>query len=588
MCVVSAVIAVLVILTAALVQIILFYVNPEWLNLWNNVSTLQDSSLSNSTNNDELMTTITLSLNKSMLNKTLSILARNSTNSDTERAQEGIGFCNTVFLTITATIVILAAITAGLLLHLCFFHIYISYLGLTTYEYIRNHRQSNVLNTIDENKPVIKEVYVCSKIKLPEWKHRPKTLHTCRIDATHVEDTEAYSNITVETSANLSHKSFYMCTILEKTQETTNHISVGSDNAPDVTRSFHGCSEFSHHSAQSCNGAQKMLHYTEQCTFCSFRIRSSKKQEHSKKRCCVKALSKHHRWRRKLNCCSNVPNSPEDIPSDSLRSIASASLPFHASIVEITEKSSAHPKRCAQMEVPIENESNQCSNFSHNDLSHGHSNESNDFVHKFEITPETSNMDGTGALTTISSLINNSTISVKRTRPKLIRPWPVRLRHMFRVINRYRRRRLRGVSTLKQNQIRPIPTVNSNYDIYPESASLSNYHNDVQVATNPPPSAPPPSRRKIKSSCTRVQNLTDALSIIQSSNGIPVLPNHQIRRQKRKNFLNRCPTLSPIHESGLSNQTSPQLCRHSCSGSISSIGSSSLCRNQLANTKPLI
>lgn len=46
------------------------------------------------------------------------------------------------FLAVVAALGLLAAITAGLLLHLCFFHIYISFLGLTTYEYIRQQRQT--------------------------------------------------------------------------------------------------------------------------------------------------------------------------------------------------------------------------------------------------------------------------------------------------------------------------------------------------------------------------------------------------------------------------------------------------------------
>lgn len=47
------------------------------------------------------------------------------------------------FLAILVALGALAAITAGLLLHLCFFHIYISYLGLTTYEYIKHQRQTS-------------------------------------------------------------------------------------------------------------------------------------------------------------------------------------------------------------------------------------------------------------------------------------------------------------------------------------------------------------------------------------------------------------------------------------------------------------
>lgn len=47
---------------------------------------------------------------------------------------------------------LLALITAGLLLHLCFFHVYISFLGLTTYEYIRQQRHSQLTESISQGK----------------------------------------------------------------------------------------------------------------------------------------------------------------------------------------------------------------------------------------------------------------------------------------------------------------------------------------------------------------------------------------------------------------------------------------------------
>nr|CAD7445447.1 unnamed protein product [Timema bartmani] len=46
-----------------------------------------------------------------------------------------------VFLSVVGVLGGLAAIAAGLLLHLCFFHVYIGFLGVTTYEYIRSYRQ---------------------------------------------------------------------------------------------------------------------------------------------------------------------------------------------------------------------------------------------------------------------------------------------------------------------------------------------------------------------------------------------------------------------------------------------------------------
>lgn len=67
-----------------------------------------------------------------------------------------------------AALGILAAITAGLLLHLCFFHIYISFLGLTTYEYIRQQR------TTQNHTPSQQVVEDSSSSNL---RHRPINLH---------------------------------------------------------------------------------------------------------------------------------------------------------------------------------------------------------------------------------------------------------------------------------------------------------------------------------------------------------------------------------------------------------------------------
>lgn len=55
---------------------------------------------------------------------------------------------DTVFLAVVSSLGILAAITSGLLLHLCLFHVYISFLGVTTYEYIRSYRQMSGINAV--------------------------------------------------------------------------------------------------------------------------------------------------------------------------------------------------------------------------------------------------------------------------------------------------------------------------------------------------------------------------------------------------------------------------------------------------------
>lgn len=554
MCVVSAVAAVLVILIAALAQIILFYVNPGWLNLWDK-NFLEKVDTRNATVDDELTTTLVQLLNDTLVNSTL--LAENATEAGVleKGVSDGIGLYNTIFLTVIASVVILAAITAGLLLHLCFFHIYISYLGLTTYEYIRNQRHT--ATSTERTKSLAKEIFACTKISSSESKHRPKTLHCCETSRESSSDAMTSSDATAE----ISHKAFYLCTVLEETRATASDLSRAAAKSSDTTRTFHCCSEFSH-TTQS----HTIVHYTEQCTFCSFRIKTPKKMEHSNKRCCVKAITKHHRWRRKWNCCSNVPNSPEDLPDGARNNIE----PFHS--MQVT---SIPPQpRYVQIEVPIGNGANDnefyANSFVENNsglvITHGHLNGSS----KSEIAPNVP--AGSEQLTTISSQINSASNATKRTRSKLVRPWPVRLRHMLRMINRYRRPRCRGVNSLKQNQIRPLPGSNSNDNIGGENSA----------ETGTVPSAPPPNRRKLKSP-TDLQDLADTLSIIQPSNNMPrIPPNQQMRRPRRKNVLrNRSPTLSPIHESGLSNPTSPQLaCRHSCSGSISSIGNSSLCGNE--------
>ncbi|KAJ8967963.1 hypothetical protein NQ314_002553, partial [Rhamnusium bicolor] len=73
---------------------------------------------------------------------------------------------------VVAALGLLAAITAGLLLHLCFFHIYISFLGLTTYEYIRQQRQNQSQSPVtitNQEEEVINHN--------PTLRHRPVNLH---------------------------------------------------------------------------------------------------------------------------------------------------------------------------------------------------------------------------------------------------------------------------------------------------------------------------------------------------------------------------------------------------------------------------
>ncbi|CAO1384036.1 unnamed protein product [Diamesa serratosioi] len=556
MCVVTAVVAVLVILAASIAQIVLFYVNPSWLHLWEQpipsaaVSMITEDveiDLKNSTLDE--ITTIYQIINDTILNDTLVLSTTTSSTTTTSEIVEntengGIGLKNTIYLAIVAVIGILAAITAGLLLHLCFFHIYISYLGLTTYEYIRNHRQSVVNSSqsasangpsttttqSNENK-LAKELYVCSDLGT-DLRHRPKTLHCCDTSREcHPVGINSSSTSTtaVSSSTNISHKAFYICSVLEERSNANNSGMINKSTTTETaTRTFHCCSEFlhatqSHHHAAI--EAESIVHYTEQCTFCSFKIKAPSKTDDmamQDKRCCMKSITKHHRWKRKWNCCSNVPDSP-DVPGDPLRTISNSVHLGPALINTIHENQDQQCAQYVQIEVPIENGANNNSN------NYGYTN---------------------GGANNLNPTTDDVILNVTNT-PTL-------------------------ATFLKQNQIRPLPGSSNDTRHYSGDLPMSpRLYSQSDLSNFPPiPVLPPPTRRKIKSP-TDLQDLADTLSFIQPSTvRIPV---HTLRRNRRKNVLrNRSPTLSPIHESGLSNPTSPQLCRHSCSGSISSLGNSSI------------
>lgn len=95
-------------------------------------------------------------------------LTRGTVMNETSSTQSSLPNSDAAFLTIVAILGILATITAGLLLHLCFFHIYISFLGLTTYEYIRQQRQAQPPISIQTQQ---------SSSHCATLRHRPLTLH---------------------------------------------------------------------------------------------------------------------------------------------------------------------------------------------------------------------------------------------------------------------------------------------------------------------------------------------------------------------------------------------------------------------------
>lgn len=603
MCVVSAVIAALVILAAAISQIVFYHIKPEWLSDW------YDKDKINGAAEDDNTTTIVLeqmfnqtsdgNVTDLYSNATLSLSSTVASTISGTVGTSGISLHDTVFLIFVGVLGVLAAITAGLLLHLCFFHIYISFLGLTTYEYIRNHRQNtsstsssntngNHVNTHLESPSSLlaptsapSQIFFCSNATHPKsvlvpGSHggtRPQTLHCC-------ENSREYH----QSTSLLSSKTYYLCSMLEE-DELSNQEMMPTGDVPIVTgerrngtpkhksKTFHCCSQFQQHhkitTAQTTTTSttatpiviggefeattRSYVHFSEQCTFCTFRIKTPSKSDSislQDKRCCLKTITKHHRWRRKWNCCSNVPDSP-DVPNDIISNISSA-IPANydaSSIVQQYQHARNGTKANPTKQIPP--------NFV---KTNGHQ------LHH-----------------------QRSGGNAKMPRPRLIRPWPItRFRYMLRMIGRYRRPHCRhnstnsaNLSSVKQNQVRPIPSIDNEANstlpthnpqqtlqsietILPTSVIRDEVVYNVGELTLPP-ALPPPVRRKIPNP-TDLDELAETLGFSQPQRAsTPAQPSTYRRPLRRKNLRTRSPTLSPIHESGLSNPTSPQPCRHAVS-----------------------
>lgn len=517
MCVVSAVVAALVILAAVISQLVLYHVDPSWLNLWWSAEDTTTITLNKtvkqlvpnnfSTNSNESIFLFNDTTIIAPPNSTVESIIFNVTNdiidADVDDIEsEPIGLHDTIFLIFIGFLGVLAAITAGLLLHLCFFHIYISFLGLTTFEYIRNQRANSIPATAAPGNGINPsdrktDVYFCSSLSNPNDmlehnsdERRPSSLHCC-------DNSREYHQTAVKT--------YYMCTMLKENGGNGGYSDETSSNE-DKTKTFHCCSQF----------ARQTIQFTEQCTFCRVKLRES-----SKDGAYLKTISKH-RWKRKWTCCGSIPDSP-DVPNDIISSISRN-------------------------------------------------------VH------ENGKMNG-----------NSSNPRPKTTS----RPWPVqRFRQMLRMLSRYRRPRCRHISTpaksfknnIKQNQIRPINTSSSSSSFTTEGSSMKSSDDDITtipIETILPttiirsngeltmPALPPPTRRKIPPNPTDLEELAETLSQQQQQLRIPPV---NYRRQRRKHFMRtRSPTLSPIHESGLSNPTSPQPCRHTTVSNCSPVIINKLC-----------
>lgn len=672
MCVVSAVVATLVIVAAVIGQIVLYYVQPDWLSFyWCNSrleATLESSdyinltlSLSNGTmmlleqEQDEQDQQQQLYVDTELENynvSTLPTLLENFTalleqsnptttpqttlNHTVTPLVAGIGVHETIYLLLLGVLGLLAAISAGLLLHLCFFHIYISFLGLTTYEYIRNHRQAQEAKAkqllehgknngvhFNPNLPTVNhhpsklpvagtQLYCCSNVPHPNQQH-PHLQHLEEVGGGGGNQLHCCAS---SREFHQARQAVYMCSLLQERRNDRIQLDPDTERDDASLRSFHCCSSFAASSMQrrvsaaasakaaleprqraQRSSAAAYLQYTEQCTLCTFQLRSplrgggsaagssstrtlaSQTATPSSSASAAGNISKHQRWRRKWNCCASVPDSP-DVPNDLL---AALSYREHATV----------SAKINATELPVQ------------------------FIRSLDV-PHAAELP-------------------------LKTPRSSRLRHMLRLLGRYRRARChRGahhgnhgvaaaeqhVAAIKQNQIRPLQlqagrgydascnastttttpppasSPSSSSSIGASSSELSTDHcggkelmllptsviRDDSVTTSYtltlPPALPPPTRRKMPNA-SELADLAETLGFVTSHHGHTQSHSHQMsnscsrqlpglgnvyRRQRRKHFLRtRSPTLSPIHESGLSNPTSPQPLRHSLATSSGSI-----------------
>ncbi|XP_044735608.1 protein S-acyltransferase 21 [Chrysoperla carnea] len=485
MCVTTAVITAIAVLIVCLSEIVLYYVNPEWLTLnWSNNATQPNQNAS---------------------------------------ATSGKPFATSdiAFLVIVGALGVLAAITAGLLLHLCFFHVYISFLGLTTYEYIRTYRP-NLMSTAPPNNttqqvpsstnsttniPSSNNQIPFHNLNPSTLRQRPSSLHCC--DRQNVNDSQL--------------------------NNTTNNMA----------------SNF----------------YNNDCKCCGIVLAANYSSSESDIVSTEKSPSKKHRTTtNKWNCCSSVPDSPDD------------------------PVLSPHSKECAFGLCKIRSKSK---------------------VNTLEtVSIHTENTSSSANMAT--SLERNRTNSTSRPNRAAIR-----IRLLFRVISNLRSRHRRNTSSntteiptisassstnssTRHNQVVPL---NDHQMITNSTPTTSSQQNDERQVLHPP-AAPISMRRRFGVNAPRANGTTNGTILTQKLTDTPtnfleirdqnmtslfdrlnsnafssvIMPNisesnsiRRYRRRRRHTILHnrpKSPTLSPIHESGLSNPTSPIPCRHNSFMSI--------------------
>lgn len=599
LCVFTAVIATLTISAIIITEVTLYFVSPQSLNLWSSSSS---SPSSHSLSNDLLISNGSMVDEES--NHTLLVVpglvnnSADSSNSNTtvgDVITGGLPLEDTLFLVFISVVGLLATITCALLIHLCFFHIYISFLGLTTYEYIKNHRQQQqqprgerevTRSRSNNNNPstVAAPPKPSNGNATPPREEESVTAATNSISGavdqrqtTERADTRREVNtLTKEQRKRTRRKSLTRSTSIERiilcssVKSKSDQINVHPfryfvENRVDVVRA---------ETSESNTNKKSSSSSSSHCVLCSFiDIESSSAQESKDFLCCTKVYNRqqvdiklglevdpeegiislpqvmttapsslphlHHpnnsqyqRWRSKLYCCVTVPDSP-DTHLDVCSSLNSESEVVRSSV----------------------------------------GNNINNNVFKIALRDET------------GKVVVPNIHPIRPTRRNSGGVGPVRkynrIRRLLRIVKFQRSnssnnattrnvathctRDSSGCGSAKINQVRPLATL-TNHPLTKKSSASS-----PSPVTNP--SAPSP-RRKLRSradlkeymdyylqSPNNQQSPATTETVERSPNesfspplSTKIDPSLYTRRTRKKTFRNQ---LSPIRETGLSNPNSP-------------------------------
>uniref|UniRef100_A0A1B0BJJ6 Uncharacterized protein n=1 Tax=Glossina palpalis gambiensis TaxID=67801 RepID=A0A1B0BJJ6_9MUSC len=333
-------------------------------------------------------------------------------------------------------------------------------------------------------------------------------------------------------------------------------------------------------------------------------------------RCCMKSISKHQRWRRKWNCCVGVPDSP-DVPNDLITSLSikheheMATNKYSNSNVTTMHFENAKSISCAAIKAedpnrtglsiihpnsPVRDKAEQTRLRSTRAWPIARFRHIMRALHRYKRS------------TCRHQNFSSSTLG-EQVKQNQICPLHLQVRsngeHLYSDYygasspqSLFSTTNILDTGNERSNITDPSDlNTSSNSATFKTSILPTSIIRDetsvtytTPVGTILPPVLPPPVRRKIRNP-TDLDELTETLRFasnpsnntnnhLTSFQRLPVV-NNLYRRQRRKHFLRtRSPTLSPIHESGLSNPTSPQPYRHnvnSCSPSSSPIVMNKFC-----------